>query len=73
MKLNLNKENNLVFFSSKIKKIDLIEDIFVLELNKDHVNIKIKYLGKFERMVNQLKKENIILQLVNDEWLIKNL
>ena len=71
VKLNLNKENNLVFFSSKIKKIDLIEDIFVLELNKDHVNIKIKYLGKFERMVNQLKKENIILQLVNDEWLIK--
>ena len=73
MKLNLNKENNLVFFNSKIKKIDLIEDIFVLEFNKDYVNIKIKYLGKFERMVNQLKKENIILQLVNDEWLIKNL
>ena len=71
VKLNLNKENNLVFFNSKIKKIDLIEDIFVLEFNKDHVDIKIKYLGKFERMVNQLKKENIILQLVNDEWLIK--
>ena len=71
VKLNLNKENNLVFFNSKIKKIDLIEDIFVLEFNKDHVNIKIKYLGKFERMVNQLKKEDIILQLVNDEWLIK--
>ncbi len=73
VKLNLNKENNLVFFNSKIKKIDLIEDIFVLELNKNQVNIKIKYLGKFERMVSQLKKENIILQLVNDEWLIKNL
>lgn len=73
VKLNLNKENNLVFFNSKIKKIDLIENIFVLEFNKDHVNMKIKYLGKFERMVNQLKKENIILQLVNDEWLIKNL
>ena len=73
VKLNLNKENNLVFLNSKIKKIDLIEDIFVLDFNKDHVNIKIKYLGKLERMVNQLKKENIILQLINDEWLIKNL
>ena len=72
-KLNLNKENNLVFFNSKIKEIDLVEDIFVLEFNKDHVNIKIKYLGKLERMINQLKKENIILQLVNDEWLITNL
>jgi hypothetical protein len=35
--------------------------------------MRIKYLGKFERMVNQLKKEKIKLQLVNDEWLIKNL
>ena len=73
VKLNLNKENNLVFLNSKIKKIDLIEDIFVLDFNKDYVNIKIKYLGKLERMVNQLKKENITLQLINDEWLIKNL
>tara|TARA_Y100000768_G_scaffold208221_1_gene156839 strand:- start:3457 stop:4485 length:1029 start_codon:yes stop_codon:yes gene_type:complete len=73
VKLDLNKKNNLVFLNSKIKKIDLIEDIFVLEFNKDHVKIKIKYLGKLERMINQLKKENITLQLVNDEWLIKNL
>ena len=73
VKLDLNKKNNLVFFNSKIKKIDLIEEIFVLELNKDFVNIKIKYLGKLERMINQLKKDNIILQLINDEWFIKNL
>ena len=73
VKLDLNKKNNLVFLNSKIKKVDLIEDIFVLEFNKDHVKIKIKYLGKLERMINQLKKENITLQLVNDEWLIKNL
>ena len=73
VKLNLNKNNNLVLFNSKIKKLDLIEEIFVLEFNKDYVNIKIKYLGKLERMVNQLKTDNIILELVNDEWLIKNL
>jgi len=73
VKLDLNKKNNLVFFNSKIKKIDLIEEILVLEHNKDVVNIKIKYLGKLERMINQLKKDNIILQLINDEWFIKNL
>ena len=73
VKLDISEKNNLVFFNSKIKKIDLIEEIFVLELNKDFVNIKIKYLGKLERMKNQLKKENIVLQLVKDEWLIKNL
>ena len=61
-----------MFLNSKIKKIDLIE-YFVLEFNKDYINIKIKYLGKLERMVNLLKKENIILQFANVEWLIKNL
>ena len=73
VKLNLNKKNNIIFLNSKIKKIDLIEEIFVMEFNKDYMNIKIKYLGKLERMINQLKKENIILELANDEWLIKNL
>ena len=73
VKLDLTKKNNLIFLNSKIKKIDQIEEIFVLEFNKDYVNMKIKYLGKLERMLNQLKKENIILQLVNNEWLIKNL
>ena len=73
LKLDLNKKNNLIFFKSKIKKIDLIEEIFILEFNKDYVNIRIKYFGKLERMINQLKTNNIVLQLVNDKWLIKNL
>ena len=69
----MNKKNNLVFFNSKIKKIDLIEEIYVLEFNKDYVNIRIKYLGTLERIISQLKTEKIILKLVNDEWLIKSL
>ena len=73
VKLDLNKKNNLVLFNSKIKKIESIEEIFVQEFNKDYVNIKIKFLGKFERMINRLKKENINLQLIKDEWFIKNL
>ena len=59
--------------NSRLKKIDLIENIFVQEFNKDYVKITIKYLGKLEKIVNQLKKENIHLKLVNDEWVIKNL
>jgi hypothetical protein len=73
VKFNLNKKNNLVLLNSRIKKIDLIENIFVQEFNKDYVNLKIKYLGKLEKIINQLKNENISLQIVNDEWLIKAL
>ena len=34
-------------------------------------NLRIKYLGKLEKIINQLKKENINLQLINDQWVIK--
>tara|TARA_B100000963_G_scaffold350783_1_gene361491 strand:+ start:2092 stop:3135 length:1044 start_codon:yes stop_codon:yes gene_type:complete len=71
VKLNLNKDNNLVLLNSAIKKIDLIENIFVLEFNKDFVNLKIKYLGKLEKIINQLKNEKIDLKFMNDQWLIK--
>ena len=37
------------------------------------MNLKIKYLGNLEKMINQLDKENIKLQLINDQWVIKTL
>ena len=71
VKLYLNKKNNLVLFKKKINALDLVENIFVQEFNKDYVNIRIKYLGKLEIILNQLKKENISLQLVDDQWIVK--
>jgi len=72
-KLDLNKKSNLVELNSRIKKIDLIENVYVQDFNKDFVNLRIKYLGKLEKIINQLKKENINLQLINDQWTIKTL
>ena len=37
------------------------------------MNLRIKYLGKLEKIINQLKNENIKLQLINDLWIIKTL
>ena len=71
VKLKSSNKNNLVEFNSKIKKIDLVENIFVEELNKDYVNFKIKYLGKLEKLIFELKNENINLNFINDEWTIK--
>ncbi len=72
-KFNLNKKNNFVELNSRIKNIDLIENIYVQEFNKDNMSLKIKYLGKLENIINQLKQENIDLKLVNDQWIIKTL
>ena len=71
VKLMSSKKNNLVELSKKLQKIDLIENIFVQELNTDYVNLKIKYLGKINKIIEQLKSENIILELKSDQWIIE--
>ena len=73
VKLNLDKTNNLVKLNSRIKKIDSIEKLYVQEFNKDYINLRIKYLGNLQKIINQLKKENIDLKLINDQWIIKTL
>ena len=61
----------MVELNSRIKKIDVIENIYVQNFNKNYVNLRIKYLGKLEKIINLLKTENIDLQLINDQWIIK--
>ena len=36
------------------------------------MNLRIKYLGKLEKIINQLKKQKVNLQLVNDQWINKS-
>lgn len=72
-KLDLNKKSNLVELNSRIKNVDLIENVFVQEFNKDYVNLRIKYLGKLDKIIRQLKNAEINLQLINDQWFIKAL
>ena len=57
--------------NEKIKKIDLIENIFVQNYNKDYVNLKLKYLGKLEKIINQFKNIDVDLLKKNDQWFIK--
>ena len=73
VKLNINRKKNLFELNSRIKNIDLIENIFVQEFNKDYVKLKIKYLGKLDKMIKKLRNENINLELINDQWIITSL
>ena len=67
-KIVVNKKNNLVELNSRLKNIDLIDNIFIQEFNKEYVLIKIKYLGKLDKIVKKLKEQKIILQNIGDEW-----
>ncbi len=73
VKLNLDSKNNLVDLNSRIKNIDLIENIYVQDFNKDYVNIRLKYLGKLDRIINQLQEVGIKLQFIKEKWIIKTL
>ena len=67
----INKKNNLEELNKRIKKIDAINNIYVQELNKDYVLIKLKYLGKLEKIISQLKENKIILEQKANEWSLK--
>ena len=67
----IDKNNNLAELNKRLKKIDSIENIIVQKLNNKNIFLKIKYLGKLDKMIRQLKKEKIILKLNGDQWSIK--
>ena len=64
----MNKKDNLEQFTTRIKKIDLIDNFYVQQLNKDFVLVKIKYLGKTNKIIKKLKKEKIQLQMTKGQW-----
>ena len=68
VEIKLNKKNNLVEFSNRLNKIDLIDNFYVQKLNKDYVLVKIKYLGKINKIINKLKDQNINLKMIAGQW-----
>ena len=71
VQFKINKKNNLVELKSRIKKIDAIENIYIQKLNSNSIFLKIKYLGKINKIIRQLENHQIRLELLNDQWSIK--
>ena len=70
IKIN-NKQSNLAEFDNRIKKIDLIDNYYVQQINKDYVLVKIRYLGKIDKIINKLKKQDIDLKMIKGQWQLK--
>ena len=68
VEVKLDDKSNLVEFTNRIKKIDLIDNFYVQELNKEYVLVKIKYLGKINKIISKLKNQNINLKMTNGQW-----
>ena len=67
----VNKKNNLVEFNDRLRNVDTVDGIFVQEFNNKYVLLKLRYLGKLDKIINQLKKQNIMLELSGDQWNLK--
>jgi hypothetical protein len=46
----------------------LINNFYVQQLSKDYILVKIKYLGKIDKIINKLKDEKINLIMIAGEW-----
>ena len=71
VEFDMNKENNFMELNSRLKEIDLVEDIYVQSFNNEKVLLKIKYLGKLDKIIQQLSDKRIILQFKNEKWSIR--
>ena len=68
VKIKLNNKGNLVEFRNRVNEIDLIDDFYVQQLNKDYALVKIKYLGKINKIINKLKSKNVNLMMIQGQW-----
>ena len=68
VEIKIDKKNSLIEFNNRVKNIYLIDSFFVQELKKDNILIKIKYLGKINKIISRLKKANIDLKLSEGQW-----
>ena len=65
-RLLVSKKNNLVQLNRRLQDIDTIDGVFVQEFNNKYVLLKLRYLGKLDKIINQLEKKNITLKLLDE-------
>ena len=70
VRLNIQKINDLLIVQNILSKIDLIENYNVSELNKNYVQIKIKFLGNINKIKKKLSENGINFTIQNNEWQI---
>ena len=70
-KLLFSKNDDLYELNKRLNKIELIENVFVQEFNNEFTLLKIKYLGKLEKIIDKLNEEKIELKLIGEDWSLK--
>jgi hypothetical protein len=69
--LKIDEKNNLFELNKRLKKVDSVENVYIQKFNNDTVILKIKYLGKLDKIIKQMNNQKITLKLFDDQWNIK--
>ena len=69
--LDISNQKDLLDLQKALNEIDLIENHYVSELNKNYAKIKIKYLGKVDKIKLKFHSEGIKVKIVNNEWKLR--
>ena len=62
------RDDDEYYYFHHLKKIGLINNFYVQQLNKDYVLVKIKYLGRIDKIIKKLKDKKMNLELKNGTW-----
>jgi len=68
--LDVKKINDNLKLRTIFDSIDLIENYSVMEMTNDQTKIRLKYKGKLDNLRNKILEKNIILNIVEDKWMI---
>ena len=68
--LDIKKQNDLLKVQTALEDIELIENFYVLELTKNYARIRIKYLGRMDKIKNKFYEKGIELKRSDNQWTI---
>ena len=65
---DIKKQDDLLKIQKVLQDIELIENFYVLELTKNYARIRIKYLGKMDKIKSRFYEKGIKLQNLENQW-----
>ncbi len=68
--VDIKKQNDLLKVQMALEDIELIENFYVLELTKNYARIRIKYLGKMDKIKSKFYEKGIELKSSDNQWTI---
>lgn len=69
--LDINKKDDLLNLQNTLATIDIIQNYSVVELNKNYAKIKIKYIGKIDKIKNKFDERNIEIKFSSNVWKLR--